>query len=127
MRKSDKSKRETIGIVEYLKYIKQRQVYLKFFVGGDYPLTELKYYEELQNRIKEWGKHHKIAYLYIKGKMSVSDAVDYMGVSERVFYRLIAKQKAEMITFIQETESKLEGKYSFIPFTDEFNDMEVIE
>ena len=124
MRESDKSKRESIGIVEYLKYIKQRRTYLKIFVRGDYPLTELKYYEELQHRITEWGKQHKIAYLYLKGKMSVRDAVDYMGVSERVFYRLIAKQKAEMITFIQETENELDEKYSFIPFTDEFDNVE---
>ena len=127
MRESDKSHRETNGIVEYLKYIKQRQVYLKVFVGGDYPLTELKYYEELQHRIKEWGKHHKIAYSYINGKMSASEAIDCMGVSARVFYRLIAKQKAEMITFIQETENELERKYSFIPFTDEFMDNVEVE
>lgn len=122
MRESDKSERKTKGIADYLQYIKSRQSYLKIFVGEDYPLTEIKYYKELQQRIGEWAKKHRVAYQYIAGKINSREAIEYMGVSERVFYRLISKQKAEMITFIQETENELEGKYSFIPFTDEFMD-----
>lgn len=117
--------KETIGIRQYLSYIKQRQSYLKIFVGEDYPLTEIKYYLELQQRIGEWAKKHRVAYQYIQDKISSQEAIEYMGVSTRVFYRLLAKQKAELITFIRETEKELENKYSFIPFTDEFIDMEV--
>lgn len=126
MRESDKSERKTKGIADYLQYIKSRQSYLKIFVGEDYPLTEIKYYRELQQRIGEWAKKHRVAYQYIAGKINSQEAIEYMGGSERVFYRLISKQKAEMITFIQETENELEGKYSFIPFTDDFmNNVEV--
>ena len=121
------SEKKSKGIRSYLNYIKQRQSYLKIFVGEDYPLTELKYYRELQQRIGEWAKKHRVAYQYIMGKISSQDAIDYIGVSERVFYRIISKQKEEMISFIKETENELEGKYSFIPFTDDFINTEVPE
>lgn len=120
MNKRTKSFMETKGIAQYLDYIKQRQAYLKIFVGKDYPLTEIKYYKELQQRIGEWAKKHRIAYQYIRCKINTQEAVELIGVSERVFYRLISKQKLELIDFIQKTEDELEKIYSFIPFTDDF-------
>ena len=127
MNEQTKSLKVTNGIAAYLHYIKQRQTHLKIFVGKDYPLTEFKYYKELQQRIGEWAKKHRVAYQYIAGKINSQEAIEYMGVSERMFYRLISKQKTEMIAFIQETENELEKKYSLTPFTDEFMDNVEVE
>lgn len=120
MKEDTKGKKVTNGIAAYLHYIKQRIAYLKIFVGDNYPLMEIKYYKELQHKIREWAKTHRVAYQYIVGEISRQEATEYMGINERTFYRIINKQKAAFITFIEACEKELDGKYSFIPFTNEF-------
>lgn len=114
------SRKVTIGLTSYIHYIAERIAYLKIFVGDTHPLMEIKYYEELQRKIKKWAKKHRVAYKYIMGEISRQEANEYMGVSERVFYRVMEKQKAEFITFIDACEKELDKKYSFIPFTNDF-------
>ena len=110
----------TIGLASYINYITERIAYLKIFAGETYPLTEIKYYKELQRKIGEWAKKHRVAYKYLIGEISRQEATEYMGVSERVFYRIMEKQKSEFITFIDACEKELDKKYSFIPFTNDF-------
>ena len=55
------------GIKEYISYIRARQEYLKKFVGEDYPLSEIRFYRELEIAIKEWGRNHKVVYKYLLG------------------------------------------------------------
>ena len=114
------SRNETLGIASYIQYIADRIAYLKIFVGETYPLAEIKYYRELQCKIREWAKKHRVAYKYLIGEISRQEATEFMGVSERVFYRIMGKQKAEFITFIDACEKELDKKYSFIPFTNDF-------
>ena len=114
------SRNETLQIGAYIHYVSNRIAYLKIFVGETYPLPEIKYYRELQHKIGEWAKKHRVAYKYLIGEISRQEATEFMGVSERVFYRIMGKQKANLITFIDACEKELDRKYSFIPFTNDF-------
>ncbi len=120
MKECVKSRKGTANLKQFLDYIKQRQEYLKRLAGEDYPLTEIKYYKEFSKRIADWGKKHKIFYTYIYGKINVQEGIELMGVSERMWFRIIAKQKSEFVCFLKETEKELDKIYEFIPFTDEF-------
>lgn len=115
----NKSVSMTKSIRDYLLYVQQRPAYLKQFVGNC-ECVEIKYYEETQKRIKKWAKRHRVFYQYISGMINAQEAIEYMGVSERVFYRLMGKQKIEFLSFLQETENELTKEYSFTPFTDDF-------
>ena len=119
MNKRAKSASMTKSIRDYLLYIQKRPAYLKKFVDNC-ECAEIKYYEETQKRIKIWGKKHKVFYQYIKGEINAEQAIEYMGVSERVFYRLMNNQKEKFLSFLKKTEKELDEKYSFKPFTDDF-------
>lgn len=122
MNEKVKSAKETKGIANYLCYITQRIIYLQFFTDDINTSIELKYCKELQQRIKEWARTHRICYQYIRGKISVDECVQYMGVSKRVFFYMMAKQKAGFIEFIQKTENELEKKYPFTPSKEYFTE-----
>lgn len=119
-----KSVSMTKSIKDYLRYVQQRPAYLKRFVG-ERSTVEIKYYQEIQKRIKQWAKKHRVFYQYISGGITTRDAIEYIGVSERDFYRLMRKQKVKFLDFLQETENKLETQYSFIPFTGNFMEEDI--
>ena len=123
MEERAKSVSITKSIRDYLLYVSQRPAYLKRFVGNC-ECVEIKYYEEIKKRIKKWAKKHRVFYQYISEMIDTQEAIEYMGVSERVFYRLMGKQKVKFFSFLQETENELEKEYSFIPFTDDFMGVE---
>ena len=110
---------ETQKVRDYIAYVSKRIRYLKLF-QGDVKFSEYKYYCELRSRIKEWGKSHIIPYAYLSGKFTLEKALEFYGVSEREFYRLIKAQRKRLIKFIEEQEEALEQKYPFIPLTDIF-------
>ena len=99
-------------IKDYLLYIRQRPKFLKRF-GDEKSLDEIEYCEELKKRIDEWAKRHKVFYQYISGRINTKLAIAYIGTSERVFYRLMLKQKVKFLKFLSETENELKNKYVF--------------
>ena len=111
-----KSVSMTKSIKDYLRYVQQRPAYLKRF-SDDRALDEIKYYEEIQKKIKKWAKKHRVFYQYISGGITTRDAIEYIGISERDFYRLMRKQKVKFLNFLSETENELDNQYSF---TDDF-------
>ena len=112
-------KNETQKVREYISYLSKRIRYLKLF-QGDVLLSEYKYYCELRNQIKEWGKSHVIPYAYLSGKFSLEKSIEFYGVSKREFFRLIKAQRMRLVKFIEEQEEALAQKYPFIPMSDIF-------
>ena len=109
-----KTAREDVGLKRYLLYIKDRLAFLKALsVKRD--SNEYKYYFALQEAIKQWGKSHALFYGCLYGKIEVKQAADMCGVSKRTFFRMMSKQRKDLIDFIEEQERILGEKY---PFTD---------
>lgn len=105
--------KETTGLKNYLIYINDRITYLKIVTAG-IPSNEYEYYKALRELIKQWGKTHILCYGYIRGKIDMEHVKNAMGVSERVCYRIISKQRTEFIKFITEQEKILEEQYPHI-------------
>ena len=105
------------GVREYLKYIAGRIDYIKR-LGGDIPSNELRYYRALRKAIKEWGESHVAVYGYLYGRITAQQARGIIGVSERQFFRMLDKQCADLVAFIEGQEKALEDKYPFIPMAD---------
>lgn len=108
-----KTGREDVGLKSYLLYIHQRVEFLKALsVNRD--SNEYKYYLALQESIKQWGKSHAIFYGCIYGKIKVKQAADMCGVSKRTFFRMMSKQRKDLIDFIEEQECIWGEKYPFV-------------
>ena len=108
-----------VKVKEFVRYISQRIAYLKILIGG-IPSNEYKYYCALKEAIKEWGKAHVIFYGCLYGKISVERAKSILGVSESTFFRIMKKQRKDLIDFIEKQENILNVKYPFIPMADIF-------
>jgi hypothetical protein len=110
--------KETTGLQRYLTYIDDRITYLRVVTAG-IPSNEYEYCKALRERIKQWGSTHILCYSYIRGKIDMTRVIHAMGVSERVCYRMISKQRNELIKFITEQEKILEEQYPHIAEVDE--------
>lgn len=114
---SIKERVESPNVKKYLKYISKRIAYLKMLMGR-IPTSEYKYYCALQEAVKEWGKAHVLFYGCLCGKLTVAQASSICGVSQSTFFRLMRKQKQDLIGFIEKQEDVLSEKYPFIPMAD---------
>lgn len=103
---------KTARLKQYLIYIRQRATYLKILNNGSQS-NEYHYYKAMWEYIKEWGITHALSYGYIRGKINIDTVKNYMGVSERVTYRIISKQRDELIELIAKYEKVLEERYPF--------------
>lgn len=112
--------RESVGLNNYITYINDRLMYLKMTDGG-VSSNEYKFYNTLRDRIKQWGDTHALFYSLIRDKIDMSHVRRAIGVSERVAYRMMDKQRKEFIKFITLQEQILDEKY---PHFMEVNDEE---
>ena len=103
---------ETLKIKNYLAYIPQRLAWLKIF-NVSQSNNEYKYYLELYESIKQYGKNHKIFFYYITSKIKIDKYKEFYKVSERTAYRILAKHCNEFINFLSNKETELEKKYPF--------------
>ena len=101
---------ETNLLRDYLTYIPQRLAYLKRF-GVNPSNYEYKYYSELHREIKEYLKSNKVFRLYLMHKISIEQYKAFYNTSERTSYRILAKQRAKLISFIVKKEKELLEKY----------------
>ena len=115
--------KELVGIREYMLYISKRIAFLKVFGNGERS-NEYKYLRHLRKQILQWGKDHLIFYHYLCGKISLERAKTLYGVSEREFYRISARQRKNLITFITEQEEVLSKQYPFYLFDGELGEYE---
>lgn len=113
VKKQPKNKSEAEGLKKYLEYIQKRIAFLKA-LSGEIVSNERKYYCALREAIKQWGKTHVLFYACIYGKIGVKQAAAVCGVSQRTFYRIMSKQRKDLIDFIKAQECILGEKYPFI-------------
>ena len=112
--------RELTGLNNYITYINDRLRYLKI-VEDAVSSNEYKFYNALRERIKQWGDTHALCYGNIRGKIDMPHVYRAIGVSERVAYRMMDKQRKELIKFITLQEQILVEQY---PHFTEVNDEE---
>ena len=108
----------------YLNYIRQRCIYLNI-VNDGVQSNEYKFYKSLRDRITKWGKNHLIAYKFIRGHIDIKVVQQCLGVPERQCYRILERNRKELIQFITEQERILEEKYPFEESVDVFDYSEV--
>ena len=111
--------KESEALKAYVKYIPKRIAYLKMLNGG-VPSSEYKYWCELRKRIKQWGETHVIFYACLYGKIDAKFAISLCGVPERTFFRIMSKQRKQLMSSIEKWEKQLTVEYPFIPVTDIF-------
>lgn len=108
---------------EYLEYIPKRIKYVKTLTGGMIT-NEIRFWKALKLSIKHWREGHLICYEHLRGNLTIAQARNLIGSSERNVYRLLTKQTTEFINFLKEEESKFDKLYPYIPVTDIFeNDL----
>lgn len=103
---------KTARLKQYLTYVRQRATYLKILNNGSQS-NEYNYHKAMWEYIKEWGITHALSYGYIRGKIDITTVKNYMGTSERVTYRMISKQRDELIELIAKHEKILAERYPF--------------
>jgi hypothetical protein len=100
------------GIRSYIAYIPKRLAFLK--ICGVQPYSnEYQYYSELYCEIKGYLNRHKIFKSYILCKIGIEKYKEFYGVSGRTSYRILAKQRANFIKFIEQKEKELLQKYPY--------------
>ena len=103
----------------YLNYVDKRIEYLKI-LGGGIISNEIRYWVGLKSSIKTWGKSHVIYYECLHRNLSLRQASNLFGASERTTARMFKKQRKELVAFIGMKEIELKALYPFIPMTDVF-------
>lgn len=116
--------KEALGVRNYLAYIENRMRYVKLLSNG-IECNEYRYYHSMLNRIKKWSKNHAVFFAHTCGKVSTEEGKMLLGVPERTFYRLMRKQRKELISLIKQQEAVLSQEYPFIPVTDIFEQLVV--
>ena len=106
--------KELQALRDYLAYISMRLAYLNA-TPCDGISNERKYYVELYEVIKGWGKSHEVFFKYLIKKINLKKLVNLYGASQRVCERLIAKQRKELIDFITLQEVRFRKIYPFEP------------
>lgn len=107
----DKKKR-SFGVKKYICYVAQRCKYIEHgYIVKD--CDEYHYYRELLDEIISFFEEHKILCWVILGKIKTKEVRCLLGVNERQMFRLLAKQREELIALIEEKERELSEKYPF--------------
>lgn len=99
------------GLRNYLAYIPKRLGYLR--ADNAQTSNEWKYYAALYEEIKRWGKLHRVFFRYLIKQIKLEEAKRLLGLSERQTYRVIDRQKQDLMDFITEQEKLLQEKYPF--------------
>jgi hypothetical protein len=107
----NKTRKEITGLRNYLAYIPKRLGYLKAFNLKN--SNEWKYYVELYEVIKNWGKSHEIFFKYLIKSIKFDQLKNLYGTSESQVSRMIKKQREKMVDFIKEQETIIRNKYPF--------------
>lgn len=107
--------KELQSLRDYLAYIPMRLAYLKVTSSTAWTSNERKYYVELYNAIRNWGKSHEVFFKYLVGKINFQKVVSLYGYSQRRCTQMIKKQRKDFIDFIEEQEPLLRQKYPFEP------------
>ena len=107
--------KELQGLRDYLAYIPMRLAYLRMTSSSAWESNERKYYVDLHEAIKNWGKSHEVFFKYLIKKINLKKVVKLYGTSQRVCERLIEKQRKELLDFITVQEVRFRKIYPFEP------------
>ena len=107
--------KELQALRDYLAYIPMRLAYLRMTSSSAWKSNECKYYVDLHEAIKNWGKSHEVFFKYLIKKINLKKVVKLYGTSQRVCERLIEKQRKELMDFITVQEVRFREIYPFEP------------
>ena len=94
----------------YLSYLENRIKYLSTIPDTD-NFSEIEYCKEMLEASEKWGNSHRIYYQYIRGNITSKEAMSFLGVPERTFYRIMATHKDKLVGLLNRLEAELMAKY----------------
>lgn len=103
---------ESIGIKNYIRYVKQRAMFVRFdcLSCSD---NQISYYDNLNKAIDEYASNHKLYVKYVIGKLTFNELKDLLGETDRQVFRFLESQRKLLIEYLQEKEIEYFAKFPF--------------